>query len=340
MTAITSKSIYFTHDSNAFSDPKILKLRKTYGVEGYGIFFVLLEKLSASNSYRIDIRNIEDLAYDMRVEDEKLLNIINNYDLFKTETEGTETFFYCPSHRLKMQYKDERADKKRLAGMARQAGLTPEEMSKQNAKAARARWDKHFEEVAKKNTMQGVVASDASKMQEMVASDALNKDTDKNAYKNKNEDKEKNEHKEQKSPSASSSSVNHTPMYVYDSSFVKEQINKHTPMFFNNDNMKIISSNYNEYMKYTSEPMTLNLYENLSYLKYLMNYNVEHTNTNADEYNNQLINDYVKNASSVITPNDISSLFKSVNEKDNMNKLYHKIIKNKEHQSLTPTSND
>lgn len=197
MATVESKSIYFTHDSNAFSDPKILKLRKNYGVEGYGIYFILLEKLSASNAYRININNIEDLAFDMHIDKEKLQDIISNYDLFKQETDDTGTYFFSQSHRLKMQYKDDKADKKRLAAQARLDKLSPEELSEQMKKAAKAKWDKYYEEEAKKKIMQGMLASNTSKMQGMLASSALNKDKDKNAYKDKDAYKDKNKDKEQ-----------------------------------------------------------------------------------------------------------------------------------------------
>jgi hypothetical protein len=349
MTAITSKSIYFTHDSNAFSDPKILKLRKTYGVEGYGIYFILLEKLSASNDYHINVKSIEDLAYDMRVEDEKLLNIINNYDLFKQETEGTETFFYSPSHRLKMQYKDERADKKRLAGMARQAGLTPEEMSKQNTKAARARWDKYFEEQAKIKDMPAQVASDASTKPAQVASYALNKDKNKNAYKDKNEDKDKDKNKEEKTPSASSSDlgfsssekveVNNTPkveVYVYDADNIQEQIKKHKSKFFTDDNIEYVTTNFNEYMKNINKPILLDTYERLLYMKYFSFWLSENTGNTITNNNNSTINRYVTSKMFSIAPNDIYSLLKSVQEKSDMNKIYFQITEDIRQQLPTP----
>jgi hypothetical protein len=204
MATVESKSVYFTHDSNAFSDPKILKLKRTHGIEGYGIFFALLEKLSASNAYRISIKNIEDLAYDMRVETAKLQDIIDNYDLFKQETDDTGTYFYSHSHRLKMQYKDNKADKKRLAGLARMANLSPEELSAQNTKAINSRWEKEREEKAKSTVIPAVVVSDTIKIPVAVVSDTLNKDKDRNTDKNKNENKYKDQNKEQNLSSVSS----------------------------------------------------------------------------------------------------------------------------------------
>lgn len=45
---------YFPHDSNARHDPKILALCNTYGLEGYGRFWVLIEMLREADSYRLE----------------------------------------------------------------------------------------------------------------------------------------------------------------------------------------------------------------------------------------------------------------------------------------------
>ena len=39
------KTSYFSHDSNARNDEKILAVRMKYGAEGYGIYFMILERL-------------------------------------------------------------------------------------------------------------------------------------------------------------------------------------------------------------------------------------------------------------------------------------------------------
>lgn len=40
------KDLYFSHDRNALSDNKISELRGIYGMEGYGVFWALLEAMS------------------------------------------------------------------------------------------------------------------------------------------------------------------------------------------------------------------------------------------------------------------------------------------------------
>lgn len=228
MTTITSKSVYFTHDSNALSDEKIIRLRKRQGIEGYGIYFALLEKLSASNEYKINMSYVEDLAYDWHLDPQKVLDVIRNYNLFEIEGD----YFYSKSHRLKMQYKDEKADKKRAAILARMAGMTPEELSKQNTKAAKAKWDKYYADKAKEDNYAQSSCTDCT---ENSASSALNKDKDKDINKDKNidRDKEKNKDKEKgldvvcvTSASAASEQPTHTthPTVVNNKIMSKENI--------------------------------------------------------------------------------------------------------------------
>jgi hypothetical protein len=44
---------YFSHDANAHTDPKVLRLRVELGWEGYGIFWALVETLRCQKNYRI-----------------------------------------------------------------------------------------------------------------------------------------------------------------------------------------------------------------------------------------------------------------------------------------------
>ena len=45
------KSYYFQHDYNAASDSKILFLRQQLGMEGYGIYWFVLEQLAQAGGF-------------------------------------------------------------------------------------------------------------------------------------------------------------------------------------------------------------------------------------------------------------------------------------------------
>ena len=56
---------YFSHDSNAHKDPKILKLRMKYGWEGYGIYWAIIETLREQKGYKWLSNDKELLCYSI-----------------------------------------------------------------------------------------------------------------------------------------------------------------------------------------------------------------------------------------------------------------------------------
>jgi len=74
---------YFPHFSNARNDAKLVKLRRVMGVEGYGMYFLLLEVLREQTEFRLPLSNIEDLAYEWHTSKEKLMAVVTNFDLFE-----------------------------------------------------------------------------------------------------------------------------------------------------------------------------------------------------------------------------------------------------------------
>jgi hypothetical protein len=74
---------YFPHFSNARNDAKIIKLRRVMGLEGYAIYFMLLEILREQTDFRYEISGIDDLSYEWHVSREKIFAVISNFDLFE-----------------------------------------------------------------------------------------------------------------------------------------------------------------------------------------------------------------------------------------------------------------
>ena len=75
------KQTYFSHDSNARNDIKLLRLRAKYGYEGYGIYFALVEMLFSENN-KLSINEFETLAFGLQCDSKKLEDIVLNFDLF------------------------------------------------------------------------------------------------------------------------------------------------------------------------------------------------------------------------------------------------------------------
>jgi len=77
------ESFYFPHDYNARSDEKVLKLRRTCGLEGYGIYWCLIESLANSSEARLPLSSLEDIAFELQTKYERITEIVNNFGLFE-----------------------------------------------------------------------------------------------------------------------------------------------------------------------------------------------------------------------------------------------------------------
>jgi uncharacterized protein YdaU (DUF1376 family) len=89
------KSYYFSHDYNASSDVKILFLRQQLGMEGYGIYWYIIEALASAGG-KLPIKILPVLALQMQTSEVKVLAVIKEFDLFKIESEH---FFSIRLHR-------------------------------------------------------------------------------------------------------------------------------------------------------------------------------------------------------------------------------------------------
>lgn len=103
----TKDSYYFSHDSNARNDPKILKLMRQLGAEGYGIFWMIIEVLREQASYTLPLSSMEDLAFQFHVSKEKIQAVVEGYGLFIVENES----FYSARLIRSMSIYDERKRK-------------------------------------------------------------------------------------------------------------------------------------------------------------------------------------------------------------------------------------
>ena len=76
-------TFYFSHDYNARNDDKIKMLLRKHGMEGYGIYWAIVEDLyNNANALQLDYNGI---AYDLRFTTELVESIINNFGLFVAE---------------------------------------------------------------------------------------------------------------------------------------------------------------------------------------------------------------------------------------------------------------
>jgi hypothetical protein len=76
-----SNSYYFSHDYNSANDTKILFLRHQLGMEGYGIYWFLIEQLANAGG-KLPLELIPVLAMQMQTTDVKVNGVVHNFDLF------------------------------------------------------------------------------------------------------------------------------------------------------------------------------------------------------------------------------------------------------------------
>ena len=112
------------------------------GAEGYGIFFMLIERLREEEGYKSTI-DYDTLAFDLRVDAEKVKQVVEDYDLFKFTEDGN--YFYSDSFNERMEMMDKRAQQR---------------ISKAK-KAAEARWNKQSEDTSNAQALPKQCSSNA-----------------------------------------------------------------------------------------------------------------------------------------------------------------------------------
>ncbi len=113
------KNLYFSHDCNAMGDNKIDDLRAAYGMEGYGVFWGIVEALSREPGFSLPLtkRKADSLkvamnpSFDMM----KFIKDCIDFDLFKTDGDK----FWSESLRERLSVVSELSEKRRDAANAR-----------------------------------------------------------------------------------------------------------------------------------------------------------------------------------------------------------------------------
>lgn len=112
------ESYYFPHYIGARNDRKIKRVRKDFGVEGYALFFMTLERLREEESLKIPVEDIDLLADDFGTSEAKLHTLIHNYKLFDFEESANGRIFFSPKQIQYLEPYFEMREQRRLAGIA------------------------------------------------------------------------------------------------------------------------------------------------------------------------------------------------------------------------------
>lgn len=104
---------YFPHDSNARNSDKLIRLRMRHKAAGYGVFFMILERLREEPSY-MSVKDYNMIAFDLREDASLIKSVIEDFGLFVFTEDGK--YFYSESFKKRMELKDDKSKKRSEAG--------------------------------------------------------------------------------------------------------------------------------------------------------------------------------------------------------------------------------
>ena len=115
---------FFPHSANSRNEDNLIRLRIAHGAAGYGIYYMLMERLRQSDNYECDL-DYDVLAFDLR-EDQKLIkSVICDFDLFEFSVKDHGGKFHNKELTQQMAAMEEKRQRRQEAAR----------------KAAAARWE-------------------------------------------------------------------------------------------------------------------------------------------------------------------------------------------------------
>ena len=107
------KQSYFSHDSNARNSEKLIRLRMRHKAAGYGVFFMILERLREEPNY-MSVKDYNVIAFDLREDASLIKSVVEDFGLFVFTEDGK--YFYSESFSRRMGIKDDEKAKRSEAG--------------------------------------------------------------------------------------------------------------------------------------------------------------------------------------------------------------------------------
>jgi len=116
---------YFSHDTNASRDEKILAMRADYGWAGYGLFWAIIEAMAEATNYKLRFTNgepdnidIAGLALNFRITRRRLENFVEScikkHKLFTLSKD--KKYFFSKTLRRRLSLRSKKSSILRAAG--------------------------------------------------------------------------------------------------------------------------------------------------------------------------------------------------------------------------------
>ncbi len=106
-------SRYFPHSSNARNTDKLINLRMQCKAAGYGVYFMILERLREEPEY-MSVKDYNMIAFDLRVDASLIKSVVEDFGLFVFTEDGE--YFYSESFKHRMEIMDSKTKKLSEAG--------------------------------------------------------------------------------------------------------------------------------------------------------------------------------------------------------------------------------
>lgn len=133
-----SGKVAFLHDADASQDERTMELIAIHGHWGYGVFWVLVERLRTATDYRMDSRLLNGLARSLGEPADKIQALLNTCEAVGLFAREDEHFLFSPSLRRRMEAYDRR--RALLSEAGRKGGLkSPQARLKPGLSDAKAR---------------------------------------------------------------------------------------------------------------------------------------------------------------------------------------------------------
>jgi len=166
-------SNYFPHNNNARSDEKLLAVRMDYGCAGYGVYFMILERLGESEDYTCPC-NYKRLAFDFHCTEDEVKHIVEDYELFAFTDDGR---FYSQSYiermRIREERKEELSEKRRTAVNTRWA----KEKNKKDTKPIQKNTNVEKSDTNVIQNEKSIIQTDTNKIKEKKSKEKESKDS-------------------------------------------------------------------------------------------------------------------------------------------------------------------
>lgn len=111
---------YFPHNANSRNQNSLVRLRMEHGVAGYGVYYMLLERLRLADGYKCEL-DWQVLSWDLDCDEELIKSVIYGFELFIITDEGTmfQSVELNSYMKIMEDKKRERAQRAREAAEAR-----------------------------------------------------------------------------------------------------------------------------------------------------------------------------------------------------------------------------